>query len=310
MKKYIVTGACGFIGYSVASKLLVDGNIVYCVDIDLHLLNETFRLFKRAILIESNFAEYKFLHEKIVDTDIACFFHFAFLGKLTADTFKNFYIQTENINATCEALIEAKTIGAKKFIFSSSSNVIDTLNYILSNSANQRYTNIYSSAKMATDSICKTLAYNEKIEYCCGMICMVYGERNKSKILPNILIENLLNGTYPPLVEGNNLYDLIYINDVANAFIAIADKGINMKTYYIGHRKLITFKEWIIKFKDVINPSIELHFGEYEDVKKTDYSIINLDELYNDTGFQCSYPLEESILNTAKRYKENMLKEN
>lgn len=83
-------------------------------------------------------------------------------------------------------------------------------------------------------------------------------------------------------------------------FIAIGDKGANSRGYYIGHRKLKTFRQWMMQVRDVINPDIELIFGEYKDVQNIDYSMIDLEALYRDTGFECKSDFEESILKTAK----------
>lgn len=49
-----------------------------------------------------------------------------------------------------------------------------------------------------------------------------------------------------------------------DAFIVIGDKGANSRGYYIEHRKLKTFRQWMMEVRDVINPDIELIFGEYK----------------------------------------------
>ena len=129
---------------------------------------------------------------------------------------------------------------------------------------------------------------------------MPYGERNHAKNLPNIVIQNLLQNVACKLITGKNLYDLVYINDVANAFFHIGESGKNMKSYYIGHRRLRTFRELITEIRDILAPNVELRFGEYPDNLDMDYSLVDLDALYRDTGFECKADFRESILKTAE----------
>ena len=105
------------------------------------------------------------------------------------------------------------------------------------------------------------------------------------------------------MVEGKNIYDLVYIGDIVDAFIAIGERGKNQREYYVGHRKLKTFRELIIDIRNIIAPNVELKFGEYEDYQNIDYSMINLEALYNDTGFECKADFEKTIKDTAKWVK-------
>lgn len=304
MGKYIITGAGGFIGHALCKFLLNKGYFVYGVDIQkndniIDLLNSN--SFK---YIEAGFDDYKDLNSKICDDEIDAFFHFAWAG-VFGDAFKNYGLQLNNTKAACDALMAAISIGAKRFVFAATNNEIDAKRFAYMDYFKPRFTNVYATAKLSAELICKTLAYNYGIEYSAGMICMAYGEGNRSRMLANVLIDSLNKGISPKLVEGNNLYDMIYIQDIVQAFYAIATRGKNMKTYYVGHRKLKTFKEWATIFRDVIAPSVELRFGEYKDDLNMDYSKIDLDALFNDTGFECSYPLLEGIVNTANWLKEN-----
>ena len=136
---------------------------------------------------------------------------------------------------------------------------------------------------------------------------MVFGEENKSMMVPNVVLTKLLSGKSPDLIDGNGLYDLIYVKDVASGLVAIGEKGTPMKSYYLGSRKLKSFKELFLEIGKIINPSVNINFGAYPDANYIDYSLINLDELYDDTGFEPKCDFKESILKTSAWLKENML---
>ena len=298
MKKVIITGATGFIGGSLARYLLKKNVTVYGVDINADKL-EALKKFGDFIPVVADFSKYSRLHEMIDDKEIDVFYHFAWQGVFGV-AFKDYKMQLNNASYTCDALMEAVEIGCKKFVFAGTINEYEMNKYISANYFEPRYTYIYSAVKQVSEAICKTLAYNLGIEYNCGRIAMAYGENNYSMMIPNVVMKNLLSNTPCNLIEGNDLYDMVYVDDIVRAFEAIGDKGKNMKSYYIGHRNITTFKIIIENIAQILNPNCPLLFGKYPDAPSgVDYENIDLDALYQDTGFECRADFKESIMKTA-----------
>ena len=303
MKKVIVTGAGGFIGGALTEFLLNKGVTVYGVDIS----EKSFARHKGKdgfIPIIADFTKYEHLHEMIKD-DIDVFYHFAWQG-VFGEPFKDYRLQLSNAASAGDAITEAVKIGCKKFVFAGTYNEIEVADFIDMSGQNPRYTCIYSAAKTAAEIICKTIAANSGIEYSAGLTSMSYGENNRSMMLANVVLKQLVNGESPKLIEGNIPYDFIYIDDISRAFYAIGESGKHLKSYYIGHRKLKLFKEWLTEIGKIVNPTVELKFGAYPDDASRNYDKIDLDALYNDTGFECQSDFRESILKTAAWVKENL----
>ncbi len=296
MKEVIVTGATGFFGQALTRTLLAKGVSVIGVDIDADKLD----MFKQENFtpIVASFEDYERLPELIKSREIDVFFHLAWAGGFTT-AIKDYKLQMKNAAYAGDAIVAAKLLGAKKFVYSNTYNQYEIANFLSSDGFEPRYTCIYATGKTAAGLICRTIAYNSGIEYSGALIPMPYGENNRSKQLVNVVLESLSNGVPPKLVTGDNLYDLVYIQDIADALIAIGEKGHNGKEYYVGHRKLKTFKEWMIEIRDILAPHVELRFGEYQDNQQIDYSMIDLDALYNDTGWECQYELKDRIRATA-----------
>lgn len=301
MQKVIITGVTGFFGSALARKLLKNEVTVYGVDIDTPKLNE-FRYDPNFIPVIADFTKYRKLPELISDTDIDVFYHFAWAGGFTS-AIRDYHLQLENASYAGDAVVAAQQIGVKKFVYSNTYNQYEIENFLPSQDFEPRWTCIYSTGKTAAGLICRTLAHNLGIEYTAGLIPMPYGEKNYSKQLANVVIDSLNKGIAPKLIEGNNTYDLVYIDDIVNAFIALGEKGKDKHEYYVGHRKLKTFKQWMIQIRDIIAPEVELKFGEYIDHQQIDYSKVDLDALYRDTGFECKADFNKTIRNTAEWVK-------
>lgn len=303
MKRAIITGAGGFIGGALTRHLLDKGVVVYGIDISQKNMQE-WLCHENFHPIVASFEEYNTLHEQITDDKIDVFFHFAWQG-VFGKAFQNYELQLNNAKYAGLALEEAVKIGAHKFVFAGTMNEYEMDHYIKADYFEPRYTYIYSATKQVSEAICKTLAFNLGIEFSCGRIAMAYGERNKSMMLPNVVMTNLLNNRPCQLIEGNNLYDMIYIDDIVRAFELIGDRGKHMKSYYIGHRHMQTFRQLIEKIANILNPNCTLQFGAYPDVPSgIDYSEIDLNALFEDTGFECQADFKESILKTARWLKE------
>lgn len=301
MNKVMITGVTGFIGGSLAKKLLSKGITVYGVDIGTPKFEE-FKKYENFIPVIAAFEDYEKLPEQIHDKEIDVFYHFAWAGGFTT-AIKDYKIQMSNAAYAGDALVAAKKMGCKKFVYSGTYNQYEIQNFLATPGFEPRYTCIYSTGKTAAGLICRTLAHNLGIEYSAGLIPMPYGERNYSKQLVNVIVDQLNKGITPKLVEGNNTYDLIYIGDLVDALIAIGEKGKDQHEYYVGHRKLKTFKELMIDIRDVIAPGVELKFGEYKDNQQIDYSMIDLDALYRDTGFECKANFKETMKITSEWVK-------
>lgn len=302
IQKVVITGVTGFFGSALAKELLIRKVVVYGIGRNRKKLNDLCK-YGNFIPVESELSDYNKLPDLIKDPEIDVFYHMAWAGGFTT-AIRDYSLQLRNAAWAGDALVAAKEIGAKKFVYSNTYNQYEIENFLSSEISDPRWTNIYSTGKTAGSLICRTLAYNYGIEYTAGLIPMPYGKNNYSKQLVNVVLDALNKGISPKLVEGNNLYDLVYIGDISEAFIALGEKGRNMREYYVGHRELKTFKEWMIMIRDAVAPDVELKFGDYKDNQQIDYAKVDLDALYRDTGFECKADFNRTIREAAEWVKD------
>lgn len=310
MKNVVIVGVTGFFGRALAKVLLSQKVKVY--GIGRHYCNMDFIMNNPFFIkIEADISKHediKRIKSILAELKVDSMYYLAWDGGFT-EAITDYKRQLENVICAGSIAELAVAIECKRFVYAGSYNEFEIQNVIVDDLIIPRKTCIYSMAKMTADIICKTIALNNGIEYVAGLVPMPYGEGNTSMQLVNAVIDSLLQGKSPKLVEGNNLYDIVYIEDIARGFVAIGENGKNGRRYYLGHRKLQTFREWMLAIRDIINPEVELKFGEYIDEQKIDYDCIDLDALYRDTGWECMANFRTTIKQTAEWYKEFRLEE-
>lgn len=295
MKKAVVTGASGFIGRALTERLLADGWTVYAVVRDASRIGAHDGL----CVIQAAMADYGRLDALTNERNFDAFFHLAWDGTF-GESFRDYHRQMQNAAYAGDALLAAVQLGSKRFVYVGTIVELEAKHYMLSDGGQPRVSCIYGTAKAAGEMLCKTLAYQNGMTFNAAILASVYGDGDRSGMVQNVLIRALQRGESPKLVSGENLYDWVYVADVAGALEAIAAKGNPGTTYYVGHRQLQTFEELVTRTRDILSPGMELAFGTLEDTTATDWSLIDRDALWQDTGFECTADFEESIKKTAR----------
>ena len=300
MKRVIITGASGFIGKTLTTALLEKGVEVWAIvrhaekmaDIKSEILH----------IVEADFDHYEQLSEQIETRGFDACFHLAWNGTW-GEPFKDYTLQLKNAKYACDMMVQSAKLQCLRFILVSSIVQLETQKYMLSDVGHPRFSCIYGTAKNTAAMLCRIEAEQLGIGWNTAILSSVYGIGDQSGMIENVLIQHFLAGTPPKLASGENYYDCTYVEDAVSGLIAIAERGAFNRTYYVGHRQLQTFREIVCEVRDALAPGMKLRFGEYPGTMPLDYSLIDVDALYNDTGFEPHVSLREGILKTAKWLK-------
>ena len=301
MKTAIVTGAGGFIGKALTLRLLELGWQVYAVDRGEEALHDFDS--QQVHPVVCDFSHYEQLSD-LISEDIDWFIHFAWAGVFGAES-KQLTTQAENIWAATVAFEQAKLLRCKKFLIAGSSYQYRMEPVIEDGRLVFCRKNQYGLAKDAAVSMLRAASCMDDVQFNSVLYTNVFGPGDQSNRSANAMIRQLLAGGSLDLITGEYLHDWTYIDDAIGGIVAVLEKGIIGRDYYIGSRHLRTFREIVTQVRDIISPKAELRFGSYDDKAYIDYSKIDLDALYQDTGFECTSDFEESIRKTAEWLKEN-----
>lgn len=299
MKKIVITGASGFIGKATMRSILekYSSAVVYAIVRNKSLLMDFVQQGHQVEIIECDYQNYNKL-SKLINGPIDVFIHFAWTG-VSGNQSRSIAVQSMNISAACVIMEQAIALKTKKFIFAGSSYQYRLEPYLENGKEKYGYRNIYGMAKLSTSNLLQVYAQNNEIEYNCILFTNVYGVGDCSERSTNTFIRKLLRKENLQLISGEHKHDWTYIDDAVNGIIAVIERGKNSVEYYIGSRSLQTFEEIISEVRDLIYPKAVLDFGAYTDKGYIDYSKIDLNRLYYDTGFECKSNFEFNIQKTV-----------
>ena len=303
MKTAIVTGAGGFIGRKLTESL-AQKYVVYAIIYN-EREKEGLPISNNVIPVTGDLNNWEDLAEKFPKGQpFDLFYHLAW-GGISSAAYKDIDIQKNNIIMSICAARLACRVGCRKFIFAGTNQ-----EYLVSPSKIDGTicnASVYGVCKKSARELCQVLL-RDAMEFNATAFTNVFGPGDFSKRTANLFIGKLLRGEALDLIEGNHEYDWTFVDDAVAGLIAVGEKGVNGKQYYIGSRDLPTFRQILTEVRDTICPDAELRFGKYTDNTYTDYSKFDLGALYDDTGFECKSDFKESILNTANWLKSQLPK--
>lgn len=294
----VVTGASGMIGSHI-----IDLAIAKNISVDAVVRKNSKKLNNIPIsdkvnIIECDLNDISNL-SKLINRPCDVFFHLAWNGVFGNDR-NNVYNQKDNISNTLKAINVAAELGCKKFVLAGSQAEYGIKNEVLTCNTVPNPINAYGIAKNTAFQLGKVLAEQLGIEINNGRILSAFGDRDNDYTMISSSIIKMIKGEQVDLSECTQIWDYIYAIDVARAFMAIAESGVNGKAYPIGSGNSCELKSYVEEiYRLVANDKSTLNFGA---IKLSTNAVRHLEcdisELTADTGFVPKYSFNEGIIRT------------
>lgn len=300
MKKVVITGGTGFIGSWLVNEMLKNeiNVIMFVRDKNKCKLRQSEHL----EIVEYDSEEYKKLESK-EDNEIDAMYHLGWGGVASQDK-NDVELQMENIAFSMKMLDLAKKIGVKQFIGIGTVAEYCFCEEVMDVYAKQTPNDMYGAAKTATHYLLETRARLIEMPFIWTVIPSTFGEGRKDSNILTYTITTLLRGEKPSYGYLNQMWDFLYVEEVARALRLIGEKGHSGKIYAIGSGVFKPLKEYVEIIRDMIDPGLELGIGDKPDLSgKAFSSCVSIHELTKDTGFIPAVSFEEGIQRTINYYR-------
>ena len=222
MKKYLVSGATGFIGRRLINFLNTSECQIQIISRHKHNVLETIVCdFEKDVIPESLIDE--------VDT----IFHLAgFTHDIRADNKVKDVFQKVNVDATLQLAKIAIKKGVKNFIFVSSVKAGACDNSELSSLGNgeNEPEGVYGRTKKEAELRLLEMIKGSGMKLSIVRPALVYGPKVKGNL--SKMLAGIKKGWFPPLPQTNNSRSMIHVDDLVRALVFVAEhKRTNAEVY-------------------------------------------------------------------------------
>lgn len=319
MNTYLITGGAGFIGSSLADKLLSEGKKVVVIDnfcdfynpeikennIKHNLNNQNYKLYKADIRDKE--AVSKIFNENNIDVVI----HLAAMAGVRPSIENPVLYQDVNCMGTQNILEEMKKHNCKKLVMASSSSVYGNCKEVpfKENMIVDFAISPYAATKKANEVM--THVYHKLFDFNVIMLRFftVFGERQRPDLAINKFTRLMLEDKPIPMFgDGTTSRDYTYIGDIVQGIensIKYVEENTNVyEVLNLGNSSPVTLKEMINTIAKILNvePKIEQLPMQPGDVDRTFADVSKAKELI---GYEPKTSFEEGIEKFIKWYKIN-----
>ena len=240
--KAFITGVAGFIGSTLAERLLAQGADVVAVD--------CFTDFYPRETKERNLAQlrqqprFRFVESRIQDADLAGLladrshvFHLAAQAGVRKSWGRDFSIYTTNNIEATQILLEA-CVGRpiERVVYASSSSIYgDNVDLPMREDALPQPVSPYGVSKLAAEQLCYLYHVNHRVPTVSLRYFTVYGPRQRPDMGFHIFLRAAILGTPISVYgDGEQTRDFTFVADAVTATIAAATRGVPGRVYNIG----------------------------------------------------------------------------
>jgi nucleoside-diphosphate-sugar epimerase len=313
--KALVTGVAGFIGSTLAERLLSNSVDVVGIDCFTDYYPRQVKERNLAGLVER--PGFRFVETAIADADLRSLladrthvFHLAAQAGVRKSWGRDFAIYTVNNIEATQVLLEAvcaSAPGLERFVYASSSSVYgDNTPIPMREDARPQPVSPYGVSKLAAEQLCYLYFVNFRVPAVSLRYFTVYGPRQRPDMGFHKFLRAAIEGR-PIAVygDGEQTRDFTYVDDAVAATIAAAIQGISGRVYNIGGGSRVSVNE-IIEMIGRVSSARPLVVREPDQKGDMRHTFAETWLARMDLGFQPKVGLEEGLSAEYRWLKENL----
>jgi len=300
--KALVTGCAGFIGSTLAERLVAQGADVVGIDCFTDYYPRAIKERNLCALLGTR--GFRFVESRIQDADLATLvadrthvFHLAAQAGVRKSWGRDFEIYTVNNIEATQALLEACTLHTlERIVYASSSSVYgDNTAMPMREDMMVQPVSPYGVTKLAAEQLCYLYHANYGLPTVSLRYFTVYGPRQR----PDMGFHKFLRATIAgePITvygDGEQTRDFTFVHDAVSATIAAGVRGVPPRVYNVGGGSRVTVNQVLDMIGRVSGrrPLITVDSAQKGDMRHT-YADTSLARA--DLGFVPTVGLEEGL---------------
>ena len=301
--KALVTGVAGFIGSTLAERLLDRGADVVGIDCFTDYYPRSMK--ERNLTGPKSRAGFRFVESRIQDADLASIladrthvFHLAAQAGVRKSWGRDFAVYTVNNIEATQVLLEAltKARALERLVYASSSSVYgDNTPMPFREDALPQPVSPYGVSKLAAEQLCYLYFANHRVPAVSLRYFTVYGPRQRPDMGFHRFIRATLRGEPITLYgDGEQTRDFTFVHDAVTATIAAAERGVPGRVYNIGGGSRVSVNKVLELIGRIAGrkPLITLDAAQKGDMRHT-YADTSL--AHADLAFAPSVGLEQGL---------------
>jgi nucleoside-diphosphate-sugar epimerase len=248
----LVTGVAGFIGSTLAERLVADGVDVVGIDCFTDYYPRPMKERNLSGLLASR--GFRLLESRLQDADLASLladrthvFHLAAQAGVRKSWGRDFAIYTENNIEATQVLLEAatKAPALERIVYASSSSVYgDNTPMPFREDAMTQPVSPYGVSKLAAEQLCHLYYANFKVPTVSLRYFTVYGPRQRPDMgFHKFLRATILGEPIAVYGDGEQTRDFTFVQDIVAANLVAAANGVPGRVYNIGGGSRVSVNE-------------------------------------------------------------------
>lgn len=240
--KALVTGVAGFIGSTLAERLLADGADVVGIDCFTDYYPRAIK--ERNLSGAREHPRFRFVESAIQDADLAGLiadrthvFHLAAQAGVRKSWGRDFAVYTGNNIEATQVLLEAcKERPLERFVYASSSSVYgDNVSLPMREDALPQPVSPYGVSKLAAEQLCYLYHVNFGVPTVALRYFTVYGPRQRPDMAFNKWLRATIVGEPIGVFgDGEQTRDFTFVHDAVTATATAGTRGVAGRVYNIG----------------------------------------------------------------------------
>lgn len=301
----LVTGATGFIGAAITRRLADRGTETAILCRPNTNTRRLAPVLPKLLRLEADLD-----HPQSVIAALQSFrpdtvFHLAWHG--VASRHRNDLDQIHrNLDASLHLVEAAANLGCSRWIGAGSQAEYGPHEGALNESAPTNPTTLYGASKLSAFHLGCRLANLRNLPFAWIRVFSTYGpDDNPDWMIPS-LIRSLLARQRPALTPGEQRWDYLFVEDAADAFIAVADTPGATGVFNLGSGQAHSLRDVVSLVRDEIDPSLPLGFGEVPyRPDQVMWLQADIQRLNQTTGWQPRVNLHQGIRQTIAWHRQN-----